>query len=417
MKNKMLGEANHILQQGETTMTISEKVKKIAPSLTLEITAKAKKLKAEGVSIIGFGAGEPDFNTPEYINNSAKKAIDDGFTKYTPASGTVELKKAVCEKFREDNGLEYTPEQIVISTGAKSSLYHAICAIIDDGDQVILPSPYWLTYPELVGLAGGETVFVKTDNTTDYKMTASQLKSAITDKTKALILNSPNNPTGSVYTKEEITEIAKVCEENGLFVISDEIYEKLVYGGVEHYSIASVSDYMKEHTIIINGVSKSYAMTGWRIGYLAAPTEIAKAISSMQSHTTSNACSISQYASTTALTAPEGKEFIVKMQQVFDERRKFMIEKLSKIQNIVIAKPAGAFYVFIDVSAYYGKSYNGEVVNGSMSFANLALKEGVALIPGVAFGDDNCVRLSYAISIEDISEGIDRIQTFLSKLN
>ncbi|MBO5714070.1 MAG: aminotransferase class I/II-fold pyridoxal phosphate-dependent enzyme, partial [Clostridia bacterium] len=236
-------------------MTISEKVKKIAPSLTLEITAKAKKLKAEGVSIIGFGAGEPDFNTPEYINNSAKKAIDDGFTKYTPASGTVELKKAVCEKFREDNGLEYTPEQIVISTGAKSSLYHAICAIIDDGDQVILPSPYWLTYPELVGLAGGETVFVKTDNTTDYKMTASQLKSAITDKTKALILNSPNNPTWSLSTKDEITDSAKVCEENGLFVISYEIYEKLVYGGVEHYSIASVSDYMKEHTIIINGVS------------------------------------------------------------------------------------------------------------------------------------------------------------------
>ena len=397
-------------------MTISQKVKKIAPSLTLEITAKAKKLKAEGVSVIGFGAGEPDFNTPEYINNSAKKAIDDGFTKYTPASGTVELKKAICEKFKKDNGLDYLPEQIVISTGAKSSLYHAICAIIDDGDQVVLPSPYWLTYPELVGLAGGETVYVKTDKSTGYKMTASQLKSVITDKTKALILNSPNNPTGAVYSKEEIVEIAKVCEENGLYVISDEIYEKLVYDGEVHYSIASVNEYMKEHTIVINGVSKSYAMTGWRIGYLAAPTEIAKAISSMQSHTTSNACSISQYASTTALTAKEGEEFIAKMQTIFDGRRKFMIEKLSTFENIEIAKPSGAFYVFIDVSRNYGKSYNGTVVNSSMSFADLALKEGVALIPGVAFGDDNCVRLSYAISIEDIEEGLNRLKTFLSKL-
>ncbi|MBR1983062.1 MAG: pyridoxal phosphate-dependent aminotransferase [Clostridia bacterium] len=397
-------------------MTISQKVQKIAPSLTLEITAKAKKLKAEGVSVIGFGAGEPDFNTPEYINNSAKKAIDDGFTKYTPASGMVELKKAICEKFKKDNGLEYVPEQIVISTGAKSSLYHAICAIIDDGDQVILPSPYWLTYPELVGLAGGETVYVKTDKSTGYKMTASQLKSAITNKTKALILNSPNNPTGSVYTKEEIIEIAKVCQEYGLYVVSDEIYEKLIYDGEEHYSIASVNEYMKEHTIVINGVSKSYAMTGWRIGYLAAPIKIAKAISSMQSHTTSNACSISQYASVTALTAPEGDEFISKMQKIFDDRRKFMIEKLSKFENIEIAKPSGAFYVFIDVSKNYGKSYDGSVINGSMSFADLALKEGVALIPGVAFGDDNCVRLSYAISMEDIEEGLNRLNAFLSKL-
>lgn len=397
-------------------MTISEKVKKIAPSLTLEITAKAKKLKAEGVSIIGFGAGEPDFNTPDYINDSAKKAIDEGFTKYTPASGMIELKKAVCEKFKIDNGLDYTPEQIVISSGAKSSLYHAICAIIDDGDQVILPSPYWLTYPELVGLAGGETVFVKTDKTTDYKMTANQLKSAITPKTKAIILNSPNNPTGSVYTKQEIVEIAKVCQENGLFVISDEIYEKLIYGGLEHYSIASVNDYMKEHTIVINGVSKSYAMTGWRIGYLAAPLAIAKAISSMQSHTTSNPCSISQYASVTALTAPEGKDFIVKMQKVFDERRKFMIKKLSSLKDVVIAQPSGAFYVFVDVSSHYGKTYDGSIVDGSMAFANFALKEGVAVIPGVAFGDDNCIRLSYAISIDDINEGLDRLESFINKL-
>lgn len=395
---------------------ISKKVKEIAPSLTLEITAKAKKMKAEGVSIIGFGAGEPDFNTPEYINNAAKKAIDIGFTKYTPASGTVELKKAVCDKFLTDNGLEYKPEQIVISSGAKSSLYHAICAIVDDGDEVILPSPYWLTYPELIKLAGGKVVYINAQGQNGYKVTAEQIKNAITPKTKCLILNSPNNPTGAVYTEQEIKDIAKVCEEAGMFVISDEIYEKLIYGGEKHYSIAQVNDYMKEHTVIINGMSKTYAMTGWRIGYLAAPTQIAKAISSMQSHTTSNACSISQYASTVALADEEGKKFVENMQQIFDDRRKFMVEKLKTIDGIVVIEPKGAFYVFIDVSGLYGKKYNGEEINGSLSFADKALKCGVALIPGVAFGDDNCIRLSYAISKEDISEGIDRLAKFIKEI-
>ena len=395
---------------------ISKKVKEIAPSLTLEITAKAKKMKAEGVSIIGFGAGEPDFNTPEYINNAAKKAIDIGFTKYTPASGTVELKKAVCDKFLTDNGLEYKLEQIVISSGAKSSLYHAICAIVDDGDEVILPSPYWLTYPELIKLAGGKVVYINAQGQNGYKVTAEQIKNAITPKTKCLILNSPNNPTGAVYTEQEIKDIAKVCEEAGMFVISDEIYEKLIYGGEKHYSIAQVNDYMKEHTVIINGMSKTYAMTGWRIGYLAAPTQIAKAISSMQSHTTSNACSISQYASTVALADEEGKKFVENMQQIFDDRRKFMVEKLKTIDGIVVIEPKGAFYVFIDVSGLYGKKYNGEEINGSLSFADKALKCGVALIPGVAFGDDNCIRLSYAISKEDISEGIDRLAKFIKEI-
>lgn len=395
---------------------ISKKVKEIAPSLTLEITAKAKKMKAEGVSIIGFGAGEPDFNTPEYINNAAKKAIDIGFTKYTPASGTVELKKAVCDKFLTDNGLEYKPEQIVISSGAKSSLYHAICAIVDDGDEVILPSPYWLTYPELIKLAGGKVVYINAQGQNGYKVTAEQIKNAITPKTKCLILNSPNNPTGAVYTEQEIKDIAKVCEQAGMFVISDEIYEKLIYGGEKHYSIAQVNDYMKEHTVIINGMSKTYAMTGWRIGYLAAPTQIAKAISSMQSHTTSNACSISQYASTVALADEEGKKFVENMQQIFDDRRKFMVEKLKAIDGIIVIEPKGAFYVFIDVSGLYGKKYNGEEINGSLSFADKALKCGVALIPGVAFGDDNCIRLSYAISKEDISEGIDRLAKFIKEI-
>ncbi len=396
-------------------MCVSEKVKRIAPSLTLEITAKAKRMKKEGISVIGFGAGEPDFNTPKYIIESAKNALDIGFTKYTPASGMQELKVAICQKFLKDNNLCYDPAQIVISAGAKSSLYHAICAIVDDGDEVILPSPYWLTYPELVGLAGGKCVYVETLRENGYKMTALEFEKAITDKTKCLILNSPNNPTGAVYSKEELIEIAKVCEKHGIFVISDEIYEKLVYGE-SHYSIAQYNEFMKEHTIVVNGMSKTYSMTGWRIGYLAAPLAIAKAISSMQSHTTSNACSIAQYASVTALTDEQGDQFISEMQQTFNERRLLMLEKLSKINDIVCIEPKGAFYVFVDVSKTFGKSFDGVKIDGSLSFADCALKKGVALIPGVAFGNDDCVRLSYAISKEDIVEGLDRLAQFVNEL-
>lgn len=395
---------------------VSKKVAEIAPSLTLEITAKAKKLKSEGVSIIGFGAGEPDFNTPQYIIEAAKRALDIGFTKYTPAAGMPELKEAICEKFLKDNGLSYEPSQIVVSTGAKSSLFHAICAMVDEGDEAILPSPYWLTYPELVKLAGGKTAFVKTFAKDGYKMTAKELEAAITEKTKLLILNSPNNPTGAVYTKDELAAIAKVCEKKKIYVISDEIYEKLVYGGEEHISIASLSGYMKEHTVVINGMSKSYSMTGWRIGYLAAPSDIAKAVSSMQSHTTSNACSIAQYASVAALTSDESNKFIENMQKTFDERRKYMVKTLQETKGIVLPEPKGAFYVFADVSAYYGKKFAGEEVKDSLSFANLALKKGVAVVPGAAFGDDNCIRLSYAISLEDVKEGLKRLKEFLAEL-
>lgn len=397
-------------------MCISKRVANIAPSLTLEITAKAKKLKSEGVSVIGFGAGEPDFNTPDYIVEAAKKALDIGFTKYTPASGMAELKAAVCEKFEQDNGLKYLPEQIVISSGAKSSLFHAISALVDDGDEVVLPAPYWLTYPELIGLAGGVTVAVNADASTEYKMTAEMLESAITDKTKLVIINSPNNPTGAVYSESELKDLAKVIERHGLYVISDEIYEKLIYDGEKHYSIAAVNDYMKEHTVVVNGMSKSFSMTGWRIGYLAAPIKIAKAISNMQSHTTSNACSIAQYASVAALTDSRGKDFIANMQKVFDERRKLMVSTLKNIDGIKVIEPKGAFYVFIDVSAFYGKTFDGEVINGSMSFAKSALKRGVALIPGVAFGRDDCIRLSYAISEKDIIEGLSRIEKFVKEI-
>lgn len=395
---------------------ISDRVKNIKPSLTLEITDKARKMKTEGISVIGFGAGEPDFNTPDYINAAAKKAIDIGFTKYTPASGTPQLKKAVCEKFLKDNGLYYEPEQIVVSSGAKSSLYHAICAMINPGDEVILPTPYWLTYPELIGLAQGKTVYVDCVKENGYKMTADRLEKAITEKTKCVIINSPNNPTGAVYSEDELKSIAKVIEKHGLYVISDEIYEKLVYGGAKHYSIACCSDYMKEHTVVVNGVSKSYAMTGWRIGYFAAPRDIAKAAASMQSHTASNPCSISQYASVEALTSPESDKFISEMQKTFDERRKYMVEVLQNTENVVCIEPKGAFYVFADVSACYGKKFNGAPINGSLSFADAALNKGVAVVPGLAFGDDKCIRLSYAISLSDIKEGLERLKLFIKEL-
>ena len=395
---------------------ISDRVKNIKPSLTLEITDKARKMKAEGISVIGFGAGEPDFNTPDYINAAAKKAIDIGFTKYTPASGTPQLKKAICEKFLKDNGLYYEPEQIVVSSGAKSSLYHAICAMVNPGDEVILPTPYWLTYPELIGLAQGKTVYVDCVKENGYKMTADRLEKAITEKTKCVIINSPNNPTGAVYSEDELKSIAKVIEKYGLYVISDEIYEKLVYGGAKHYSIACCSDYMKEHTVVVNGVSKSYSMTGWRIGYFAAPRDIAKAAASMQSHTASNPCSISQYASVEALTSPESDKFISEMQKTFDERRKYMVEVLQNTENVVCIEPKGAFYVFADVSACYGKKFNGAPINGSLSFADAALNKGVAVVPGLAFGDDKCIRLSYAISLSDIKEGLERLKLFIKEL-
>ena len=397
-------------------MSIAKRVKDIAPSLTLEISAKAKKMKAEGISVIGFTAGEPDFNTPDYIIESAKKALDIGFTKYTPASGMQELKQAICDKLLKENNLAYEPSQIVISSGAKSSLYHAISAIVEEGEEVIIPSPYWLTYPELVKLAGGKCVYVETNDKTGYKITAEQLKMAITDKTKCLILNSPNNPTGAVYSKKELEELAKVIRENNLWVVSDEIYEKLVYDGEEFISIATFGDYLKSHTIVVNGMSKAYSMTGWRIGYVAAPTEVAKAISSMQSHTTSNACSIAQYASVEALKSPKGEEFIKEMVNTFDDRRKFLFEEAKKIEGFKCAEPKGAFYLFVDVSAHYGKKFEGEEITGSLKFAELVLKKGVAVIPGVAFGDDNSIRLSYTISKEDIKEGLNRLKEFVSLL-
>lgn len=389
----------------------------ISPSLTLAITAKAKKMKAEGISVIGFGAGEPDFNTPDYIIEAAKRSLDNGFTKYTESSGLLELRRAICDKFKNDNNLEYQPAQIVVSNGAKHSLFNAISAIIEEGDEVIIPSPYWLTYPELVGLAGGKNVFVRTTEANAFKLTAQQLSDAITPRTKAIILNSPSNPTGSVYNEGELREIAAVLEQSGIWIISDEIYEKLNYSDTKHISIASLSPKLYSRTITVNGMSKSYSMTGWRVGYLGAPLHIAKAIDALQSHATSNACTTSQYAALEALTNPKGEEFLQTMLDTFRARMEYITVSINKIQDLSCVAPEGAFYVMVNISKLKGKKYKGSVLQGSLDISEKMLDARVAAVPGIAFGDDDFLRLSYAISMDDIKEGLSRIESFCKELS
>lgn len=389
---------------------ISSRVESIAPSLTLAITAKAKAMKAAGESVVSFGVGEPDFNTPENVVNAAKKALDDGQTKYTPSSGLLPLRKAICEKLKRDNGISYEPSQIIVSNGAKHSVFNACFAVLEAGDEVIIPAPYWLTYPEVVKVCGGVPVILDCKKENGYKFTPEELKNAITAKTKMLIFNSPSNPTGAVYSESEVRAIAKVCEEAGVFVLSDEIYEKLCYNGVKPFSIAACSEKMKDLTITVNGVSKTYAMTGWRVGYLAAPADVAKAIDSFQSHATSNACSISQYATIEALASPE--ETIEKMVATFAARREKMLRLIGEIDKISAVAPDGAFYVMLDVSATYGGK-----INGSVAFADALLEaQKVAVVPGAAFGADGCVRLSYSLSEADIEEGLKRIKAFVESL-
>lgn len=397
-------------------MKITSRASQIAPSLTLEITAQAKKLKSEGKDVVSFGAGEPDFNTPLYIRNSAKESMDKGLIKYTPASGLVSLKEVICDKLKKDNGLSYAPCDIVVSNGAKHALHNAMQAIIEDGDEVIIPAPFWLTYPELVKLAGGKPVFVYTKKENGYKMTAQELKDAITDKTRAIILNNPNNPTGSVYSEEEIRSIAQVLEPTDIAVISDEIYEMLNYTDKPIYSIAQYSEKMKSNTIIVNGVSKSYAMTGWRIGFTACDTAVAKAISSMQSHMTSNPNTIAQYATISAYTDKAGEQFIKEMHESFDRRRKLICAELDKT-GIPYIKPEGAFYVFLDIAQLINKSYNGKLIDSPLTFAKILLSDyDVAVIPCESFGNEESIRLSYAISDEDIVKGVTRIGKFVSML-
>lgn len=395
-------------------MKISKRVAHITESLTLALTAKEKQMRKEGIDVIGFGAGEPDFDTPEHIKAVAIEDIKKGFTKYTPANGILELRQAVCEKFKRENNLEYTPDQVIISCGAKHVLYNAILALVDDDDEVIIPAPYWLTYPEQVKAAGGRSVFIEASIDNDFKITPQQLKKAITPKTVALILNSPSNPTGAVYNREELQAIAEIAVEKKLFVISDEIYEHLIYDGEKHYSIASLGDEIKQLTIVVNGVSKTYSMTGWRIGYAAGPKPIIAAMSNLQSHSTSNPTSFCQHAAIEALRGDQS--FIQMMLKAFDERRRYMVEKLNSISGIKCRIPKGAFYVFPDVSAYYGKKLNGREIKGSLDFADYLLEcAKVAVVPGVAFGDDRCIRLSYATSLDKIKAGLERIEQVLTK--
>lgn len=396
---------------------VSKKVASIAPSLTLAISAKANELKAAGERVINFGVGEPDFNTPAHIIDAAKDALDKGYTKYVAAAGLPALKKAICKKLKNDNNLDYEPSQIIVSNGAKHALFNAIYAIVDEGDEVIIPVPYWLTYPELVKTCGGVPVFVNATREMKYKITAEQLERAITPKTKALIFNSPSNPTGAVYTEEEIKKIAAVCEKHGIAVISDEIYEKLIYGGQKHYSIAQVSPAMKELTIVINGVSKSYAMTGWRLGYLAAPAAVAKAVASFQSHCTSNVNTMTQYAAIAALDGPVKP--LNDMLEQFGLRRAKMLEILADMKKYGIdyVTPDGAFYVMLVTEKFYGKSYRGKKISGSMDVADLLLTEKkVAVTPSICFGDDASVRLSYALSLEDMVEGLGKIAEFIKEI-
>ena len=394
---------------------IAKRMSTLAPSLTLAISAKAKAMKMAGENVVSFGVGEPDFNTPEHIIQAAKTALDNGFTKYTPSSGLLPLRKAICAKFAHDNGLDYEPSQIIVSNGAKHSIFNACYAVLEEGDEVIIPAPYWLTYPEVVKVCGATPVYIDCKKENKFKFSAEELKKAITPKTKMLIFNSPSNPTGAVYNEEEVRAIAKVCEEAEIFVLADEIYEKLCYNGVKPFSIAKCSEKMKDLTITVNGVSKTYAMTGWRVGYLAAPKDIAKAIDSFQSHATSNACSISQYATIEALASSE--EEIQEMVKVFDGRRAKLLKLIADIDGVQAIEPDGAFYVKLVVGGLYGKSYNGKAITNSVEFADVLLEaEKVATVPGVSFGADDCVRLSYALSDADLEEGLKRIKKFVDGL-
>ncbi|TKD69812.1 pyridoxal phosphate-dependent aminotransferase [Pseudalkalibacillus hwajinpoensis] len=389
-------------------MNLSKRVAALTPSATLEITAKAKALKAEGHDVIALGAGEPDFNTPLHILEAAKKAMDEGLTKYTPAGGILPLKESIISKFEQDQNISYNPEEIIVCTGAKHALYTLFQVILDEGDEVIIPTPYWVSYPEQVKLAGGHPVYVEGKEDQSFKVTVDQLEKAVSTRTKAVIINSPSNPTGSIYTPEELKEIGAFCLKHDIIIVSDEIYEKLVYDGTEHTSIAQLSDELKQQTIIINGVSKSHSMTGWRIGYAAGRKEIIKAMTNLASHSTSNPTSISQYA---ALAAYEGsQEPVAEMKEAFEERLNTVYDQLNRIPGFTCVKPQGAFYLFPNAKEAAEKTgFNSvdDFVKGLLE------EEKVALVPGSGFGSPDNVRLSYATSLDVIQEAIHRIERFV----
>jgi len=387
-------------------MQLANRAPILSPSLTLSIDSKAKAMKAEGIDICGFGAGEPDFDTPEHIKAAAMAALEGGFTKYTPSSGIPELRQAIADKLKADNSLDYQAHQIIVSNGAKHSCYNAILATCEPGDEVIIPSPYWLSYPEMVRLAGAEPVFVETTAANDWKMSAEDFENAMTPRTKMVILNTPGNPTGSVYTREELEAIVAVAAEEEITILSDEIYEKLVYDGAEHVSVASLSKEAYDLTITVNGFSKAYAMTGWRLGYLAATEGVAKAIDSIQSHSTSNPCSFSQKGGIAALKGDQ--QPVEDMRAEFNMRRDYMYDRIASVTGVKAVKPKGAFYILADISSLSLKSQN---------FCDRLLsKANVAVVPGIAFGDDRTIRFSYATSLDIIKKGLDRFENFCKTL-
>ncbi len=397
-------------------MTISRRVQGIKPSPTLTITAKAKAMKAEGIDVIGFGAGEPDFDTPDHIKKAAIRALEDGFTKYTPAGGIDELKDAVIRKFKRDNELDYDRTHILVSCGGKHCLYNSAQVLFDTGDEVIIPSPYWVSYPPIVTLADAVPVILETTEESGFKMDPDDLRRTITKRTKALVLNSPCNPTGTTYTESELRVIADIVLEKGIYVISDEIYEKIVYDGIKHSSIASFDKEIRERTIIVHGVSKTYSMTGWRIGFAAGPSSIIEGMNKIQGQSTSNPTSISQKASQEALDGPQ--DVVQAMVEEFQKRRNYVIDRFNSMEGVSCIKPGGAFYAFPNFSSYVGKSFGGKPMRDSVDLADYLLDVArVAVVPGDAFGAEGFERLSFATSMENIEKGMDRIEKALKELD
>ena len=394
---------------------LSNRARSLKPSPTLAINAKAKSMQAQGIHVVSFGAGEPDFDTPQNIKQAAMKAIEEGFTKYTPVGGIDELKDAIIHKFKRDNGLTYKRSQILVSCGGKHSFYNLAQALFDQGDEVIIPAPYWVSYPPMVSLADASPVILNTREENDFRMTPEDLKGVISSKTKALVINSPSNPTGSGYSKGDLEKIAQIALSHNFFVISDEIYERIVYDNFEFTSIASLGEEIKSRTIIVHGVAKTYAMTGWRIGYTAGPEEIISAMNNIQSQSTSNPTSISQKASVEALAGPQDE--VRRMVSAFAQRRDYIVGRLNRIQGVSCYKPVGAFYVFPNFSYYFGKSYQGKKISNSTELADFFLDVArVAVVPGIEFGANPFQRLSYATSMEEIREGLDRIEKALRLL-
>lgn len=398
------------------SLTVSHRAQNIAPSLTLSIDARAKEMRAAGLDVVGFGAGEPDFATPQFICDAAKEALDKGMTRYTPAAGTVALRQAICDKLKRDNGLDYTPSDIIVSNGAKHSLYTIFQTIIDPGDEVLIPTPCWVSYPEMVRMAGGIPVFIPSDESNNFVPTHRDIASRVTRRTKAIILTSPSNPNGSVWSREDLMFVANLAITHPFFVVSDEIYEKLLYDGAEHVSIAQLGEQIKNQTFVVNGMSKAYAMTGWRIGYVAGPRIEIRAMGAFQSQATSNPNAMAQYASIAALESDQS--CVAEMVREFEKRRNVMYERINAIPGLSCLKPQGAFYIMLNIKNILGRTYHGRVIEGSMDFAELLLAEKqVALVPGVAFEAEGYCRLSYATSLEQITKGLDRIEAFVSELD